>query len=332
MLSLLVGVKARQRLLIIDAKRADAKPAPSESDLRMSPLDTLLSSLRRDLERAFDRHGSNTKEQITSELNRVLRRLRQYEKEDEWVTTLLDSVGHFASECAVFEIKENTVRLRAQQGLELIGDFTFPLTSAPAFASCVEMREPVIALRTASEVGAALAIASDVPARARLIPITNQERVAAVLFAAEQEALDGNALELIAGIASVVLERRSNADVHSQITAPVTPAASPRSKAHLPAWSDLSEIDQTLHLRAQRFSRVTVAESQLARPEACAAGRKAGDLYLFLKPELERARDAYRTQFMVTPSMVDYLHLELVRVLAGGDETMLGMEYPGALV
>ena len=77
---------------------------------------------------------------------------------------------------------------------------------------------------------------------------------------------------------------------------------------------------------------MTVAEAQLARPEACAAGRSAGDLYLFLQTEIDRARDSFRKQFMVVPSMVDYLHLELVRVLAEGDETLMGAEYSGAMV
>jgi hypothetical protein len=35
---------------------------------------------------------------------------------------------------------------------------------------------------------------------------------------------------------------------------------------------------------------------------------------------------------MTTPSMVDYLHLELVATLAHGDELLLGADYPGQML
>jgi hypothetical protein len=100
----------------------------------------------------------------------------------------------------------------------------------------------------------------------------------------------------------------------------------------LPAWADLDERQRALHIRAQRFSRVIVAEMQLFRPEACRAGREQANLYIFLKSELDKARETYRKQFMTIPSMVDYLHLELVHSVADGDELKLGADYPGQLV
>jgi hypothetical protein len=87
-----------------------------------------------------------------------------------------------------------------------------------------------------------------------------------------------------------------------------------------------------LHIRAQRFARVSIAELQLARPEACRAGREQNDLYLFLKREIDKARENYRKQFMTVPSMVDYLHLELIQTAAQGDEHKLGADYPGRLI
>jgi hypothetical protein len=87
-----------------------------------------------------------------------------------------------------------------------------------------------------------------------------------------------------------------------------------------------------LHVRAQRFARVKVAEMQLSRPDACRAGRQQSNLYVFLRREIDQARDTYRKQFMTIPSMVDYLHLELVRTAAGGDGQKLGADYPGQLV
>ena len=87
-----------------------------------------------------------------------------------------------------------------------------------------------------------------------------------------------------------------------------------------------------MHARAQRFSRVAVAEMQLNRPEACRAGREQNDLYMFLRSEIDKARESYCKQFMTDPQMTDYLHLELMHIAADGDEGKLGADYPGALV
>jgi hypothetical protein len=71
---------------------------------------------------------------------------------------------------------------------------------------------------------------------------------------------------------------------------------------------------------------------QLFKPEACRAGREQSDLYLFLKNEIDKAREIYSRQFRTISSMADYLHLELVRTAAEGDELKLGADYPGQLV
>ena len=99
----------------------------------------------------------------------------------------------------------------------------------------------------------------------------------------------------------------------------------------LPLWADLDESQRQLHIRARRFARVTVAEMQLSKPEACRAGREQGDLYLFLESEIDKAREIYSKQFRTISSMADYLHLELVRTAAGGDELKLGADYPRAV-
>jgi hypothetical protein len=153
--------------------------------------------------------------------------------------------------------------------------------------------------------------------------------VAAILFAAAEAATDAQALELVAGLASCALERRTNAPQQSQIAAAPTPAA---SRARLPAWADLDETQRQLHVRARRFARVAVAEMQLSKPEACRAGREQSDLYLYLKNEIDKAREIYSRQFRTISSMADYLHLELVHTAAGGDDLKLGAEYPGQLV
>jgi hypothetical protein len=104
-----------------------------------------------------------------------------------------------------------------------------------------------------------------------------------------------------------------------------------QANVHSQTWTALTPEEKLIHVRAQRFARVKVAEMQLYRPEACQAGREQKNLYVFLSQEIGNARDLFRTQFMSTRSMVDYLHRELIDKLADDDEALLGAEYPGQM-
>jgi hypothetical protein len=85
---------------------------------------------------------------------------------------------------------------------------------------------------------------------------------------------------------------------------------------------------------AQRFARVKIAEIQLYHAPAVHAGRAACDLYGSLQSQIDAARDAFRERFMNGSSdgPADYLHSEMLRVLANDDATLLGPRYPGPLV
>jgi hypothetical protein len=271
------------------------------------------------------------RDQVAHQLNQLLRRFRQYRNEGEWVMAVVDGASQFAQQVALFTFESGSFHLRGRCNLDIPSDLAFPKASAAAFASAIDSKEPVIALRTPAEVTEAFR-SPEAGGRAHLFPITNGARAVAVLFAAGAESVNVDGLELIAGLASIVLERQSNASLHSQITILPKPAKPITVPDHLPSWSNLGEEQCRIHIRAQRFSRVAVAEMQLARPEACRAGREQGNIYVFLKNEIDKARDTYRKQFMTIPSMADYLHLELVRTAAEGDESKLGADYPGQLV
>ena len=296
-------------------------------------------NLKREYDASCARLTRATRGQLTTELNQLLRRFQHYENEAGWVSILIEGASQFARCVAVFSVERPDLRLRGQAQMDLASELKFPISSAAAFASVIDTRDPVTALRTPSEVTGYLAVSLK-SERAHLIPLLNGERTVAVLFASDDESLDMNGLELIAGIASAVLERQANQALHKQITpVALSPVVDPNGKSSakpdqrkLPSWEELDEKQRSFHLRAQRFSRVTVAEMQLAKPEACRAGREQSNLYLLLKNEIDAARETYREQFMTIPTMVDYLHLELVRAAAEGDELKLGAEYPGQLV
>ena len=301
----------------------------------MHVLDPLCQSIKREFEDARSESAQAARSQTTHELNQLLRRLRQYESEAEWISAVLDAALRFVHQVSLFTLREGVLSLRGQHNLNLASDLSFPSSAAAAFHTVINSKDRVIALRTLREVGEALST-SRPEDRAHLIPITNRDRVVAVLFVPvvpAKQPFDLNGLELVAGFASVVLERASDPSQRTQIA--LQPASQKStlnsSNSALPSWADLPEHQQTLHLRAQRFARVKVAEMQVSRPDACQEGRQQANFYVFLKREIDAARDTYLTQFMSVPSMIDYLHLELVRTAVQGDERKLGADYPGQL-
>jgi hypothetical protein len=302
----------------------------------MHALEPAWQALQRDFDSACLDAANQARLEITRDLNQIFRRLRHYQNEEQWVSAVRDGAAKFASDFGIFVQKDSVFVLRAQQNLGVPGDLEVPPSAARAFASAVESKEPVVALRTPGEVGDPLTAGQN-SARAHLFPITNAGRVVALIFAAEGKLLDLDALELVAGMGAAVLERRSNQSIHSQIgpaptSNPQSESQQPEKPKPLPAWSDLNQNQRALHSKAQRFSRVAVAEMQLTRPEACRAGREQNNIYMFLQSEIDKAREQYRKQFMSVPSMLDYLHLELVNTAAAGDELKLGADYPGQLL
>jgi hypothetical protein len=98
------------------------------------------------------------------------------------------------------------------------------------------------------------------------------------------------------------------------------------------AWDRLSAEEQRLHLRAQRFARVRVAEMRLYHAAEVRAGRSRRAVYDALREPIDAARETFRASYFAPcPSMVDYLHLEMVRTLANDDPELLGEIYPGIL-
>ena len=91
--------------------------------------------------------------------------------------------------------------------------------------------------------------------------------------------------------------------------------------------------NQAVHLRAQRFARVQVAEMRLRDGAAVQSGRTRRDLYAALRARIDEARVTFRQSYLAPcSSMVDYLHVEMVRTLAHDDSDLLGKDYPGPLV
>jgi hypothetical protein len=96
---------------------------------------------------------------------------------------------------------------------------------------------------------------------------------------------------------------------------------------------EVSEEDKRFHNEARRFARLLVSEIKLYNEQKVRDGRDAGDLYELLREDIDLSRQMYDKR--VRPDVshrYDYFHHELVNMLAEGDPSKLGADYPGATV
>ena len=137
---------------------------------------------------------------------------------------------------------------------------------------------------------------------------------------------------MLCSVASVVLERvAATGNQAGGELVKILGGGAETSRAT--SWFTLDREEQNLHLRAQRFARVVVAEMRLYHAQAVKTGRTERNLYKQLQSEIDKGRETFRTDFLSkSSSMVDYLHLELVRTLANDEGDLLGTEYPGPMV
>ncbi len=90
--------------------------------------------------------------------------------------------------------------------------------------------------------------------------------------------------------------------------------------------SAMMQITDGVQAAARRTARLLVAEIRLFHEPAVSEGRKQGNLLSRLAPEIAKARLAYDNQVPLgVRSHTDYFHQELIRTLAGGDASLLGL-------
>jgi len=299
-------------------------------------LEGQLSQLSDEVERLFDEARGRARRELADQLNQAVRRIRQTASLDELAATLLDAAGAFSTGAAVFRIsneaaKGEVIRGVSEEAAREFSSLVIPFASAAALAGAVQSRDPIVAVTTTSEVSSELAALAAHPpdGRASIYPLVTRDHVPALLYA--WGTVQGPALELLTQMAAAVWNSLAAPAPSELVTiAPAQPDATP-SPAN--TWDSLSPEEQAIHLRAQRFARVQVAEMRLHEPAAVLSGRALRNLYEALRPRIDAARETMRESFFVPcPSMVDYLHVELVRTLAHDDPELLGKDYPGPLV
>jgi hypothetical protein len=269
---------------------------------------------------------------LARKLNQAVRCLRGSENGD-WSTELVQATQGFCDRAAVFTLQDGSLHLEAARGAvpaKTLDDV--PLETAPAFANAVESRDTVIAMRTKGELSPRIASwTGEESGRSYIFPVASRGHVLGLLYAdADHRAVESSALELLAMAAGAFAGEHAAA---AQKPVELVSVAPTGQKPVTVAWTSLTREQQDLHHRAQRFSRVQVAEIRLYKSENVKKGRAGRCLYASLKTEIDAAREAYRNDYLsASDTMVDYLHPELVRTLANDDAELLGPDYPGPLV
>jgi len=314
--------------------------------------------------------ASESRRALAEELNQAVRRLRQAADTDDLYAVLLDVTVPFCEQAAVFSIHERIAHAeRMRRPTEVhsgengaapsLPALEFPVSEAAAFSTAIDTRDPVIAMSTAAEVSVPLVglFGHKPDERVYLFPLHDASEVTALFYAAGQ--LLPPPLELLAEVAGLQLQiwhAETAAPAPAVATQPQampapelvnisgSPAKPPEPEkaaaaaaaSHAPRqhteWWNLSREQQQMHLAAQRFARVQVAEMRLGKPDALRAGRETANIYAPLQAQIDAAREKFRELHMTAPTMVDYLHLEMIRSLADDDAILLGPGYPGPLV
>lgn len=293
------------------------------------------SEVRDAVSQAVARERSQRVSQVES-LNQVLRRLR-VASETELPRLLADGCSAFAEHLVVLLFESNQARGVASHGIPA-GDVLFEIALAPAIVAAIDSRDPMVVLAADSEISPQLAQlfqGGEPDARARkayLFPVLARHTVVAMLVASEDAA--SPQIELLCEAAGMRLESPGTPfRMESQPAEPVKSAASEVVPAAGPAWQSLTAGDQKLHLQAQRMARLRVAEMRLYHEKELRNGVAANDIYGALQHQIDSAREQFLQSFLSkSPTMVDYLHLEILRSLAGDDDRLLGHNYPGPMV
>lgn len=276
------------------------------------------------------RSAETERRELVQKLNQIVRRLRSFEDQRQWSNTLVDATRGFCGRAALFLVRDRQLHLETTRNFD-DADLSeaVPLDSAPAFVSAIETRDTLVAMCTPGELSGPVAtyVGRENP-KCYVFPVVTRKDVPAVLLVDSGE-IDVDALELLVAMAGAVFHAQP---VDGLVTITAATGA-PEQKPEILSWFTLSREDKELHLRAQRFARVQVAEIRLYQSEKVKNGRAAHDLYTSLQEEMNSAREAFRSEFLnASDSMVDYLHLELVRTLANDDAEILGKDYPGPMV
>jgi len=281
------------------------------------------------------------------ELEKVIEEIDRGSKQSEILNSLLRGVGKYCQRVALFVISGQEVVGWLAKGFSAEGvptgraKVTLPLAQNNILNEVNTRQSTVIAKpedqpendQFLQRLGEAL------PKQILATPLFVRGKVAAIIYADQGDSLEEITMvplvEIISKVAGMAIEllplRRKLAE------APPPPKPPEEAKEEVeeeekeevevaPSPEAITEEDRKIHEEAQRFARLLVSEIRLYNEVEVTLGRKNQNLYQRLKDDIERSRDAYNKRFPTLASTTDYFHEQLVKILAEGDESALGMQ------
>jgi hypothetical protein len=292
----------------------------------------------------LERSNTDARRSQAESLNQIIRRLRRAASSEQVLETLGRSCAEYAEKLVVLVFENNHARSICTYGPGP-EELSFDTDAAPAIVSAIDSRDPVTALAAESEISVPLAEALGLQnqlnpdERVYLFPVIGRHSVLALLAATGVKL--PAPIELLCEASGMRIDAIPAVSASPDASSPAEPPALVQLAPGVPAsetsasrsWDELSAEDQKLHLQAQRMARVRVAEMRLYHENELASGAASKNIYQALQKEIDAARDQFLHTFLAkSPTMVDYLHLEILRSLASDDDRLLGDGYPGPMV
>lgn len=296
----------------------------------------MMSPMLDELAARMDSEVREVRRLYAESVNQALRRFRLAGDDERILQLLHASCEPYAAQSVVLVFENNQARILPDNGADNgaaraagPANPAFSIDGAQAILAVIESRDPVVAVGSADQISAvAVAFAGGRRSgedrggedrKAYLFPVVARQSVVGMLIASG--AVDAASIELLCGVAAMRLESIANQTLPAGVI----------SERRM--WDDLSADDQKLHLQAQRMAKVRVAEMRVYQGDAMRSGISGRNVYGALESRIDAARREFRQAYLSkSPTMVDYLHLEILRNLAQDDPQLLGQDYPGPMV
>ena len=265
-------------------------------------------------------------------LGAALASLEQAATQGEVLKRLLDALAGFAARSALFVVKQGIATLYAHRGFE---------TEAPKAGSPVVpppdlehlIQDGSAALSTSGPAYSALlaplsrAQAADV----RVIPLSLRHKTVAVLLA---DSGAGPAIERphhVRALAYVAEARLSYLATPKEAAKPAPAEPHPSSLTQIIA-DPIAEtppavngLDPKIRTNAERSARVLVGDIELYFPDKVAQAQRQGNLYAFMRDELDRSRDSFVERYGPdVEAQYQIFYQTVINQLCQGDPSRLG--------
>ena len=274
-------------------------------------------------------------------LKGVLEEIDKGEKQVEILNSLLQGVGKYFQRAALFVISGQEVVGWLAKGFGAEGvppgraKIALPLDQKNILNEAYNKQATVIAhLEEQPDNREFLqSLGEALPDQMMATPLLVRGKIAAIIYGDQGDSSEEITMvplvEIMGRVAGMAVELLPLRRKLAEVPPPPKPPEEVEEERELeapPYPEAITEEDRKVHEEAQRFARLLVSEIKLYNEVEVTLGRQNKDLYQRLKNDIERSRETYNRRFPSLASTTDYFHEHLVKILAEGDESALGIQ------